>query len=129
MAGSSPPKRRHGSQNAVWELRDVKLESVQVHSSATGNLKATVRPKEITFMKGGLCLASECSWKYVVGLSELEHMNRFLIVKRLINQVTVSWHTGACYAARLLWRCWLCPLDGSRTHVLASTFLTFLSLL
>jgi hypothetical protein len=46
---------------------------------------ATVKPQDITFMNEGLCLASGCSWKYIVGLSELEHMSKFLIIKRLIN--------------------------------------------
>ena len=58
--------------------KDVKLKTVQV---SYGYCETS----DITFMNEGLCLASGCSWKYIVGLSELEHMSKFLIIKRLIN--------------------------------------------
>lgn len=82
MAGSFPQNRSHSSQKVVWEVSGCEAEECPGSLQWHRYLKDTVIPKVIIFMNRGLCFASEFSWKYIVGHSELEH---FLIIKRLIN--------------------------------------------
>lgn len=79
---------------------------------------AARRSTPVVFTDRGLCLASKGPAQPIVGYSELEHITKFLIIKRLLAGTQAP--SAAAQPPR---QYWLCPLDGRRAHMLASTLL------